>query len=71
MFRPQTKVNGTVGYRKQIGKDIDLDMVTGTLEYSQVVNKLMYKIGVEMYKRLYLNEQLNFKGIYFQIERRF
>ncbi len=71
MIKPQTKINFDLGYRKQLGQGIDLDLFTSKLEYNMVYRKLLLKIGLEVYKRNYVGEQLNFRGVYFQIDRRF
>jgi hypothetical protein len=71
MFGPRTKLNLNVGYRKQVGEEIDLDMLTGKLECNYVIRRVWLKVGVEMYYRDYVGENIRFKGVYFQIDRRF
>ncbi len=70
-FKPQTKINFDLGYRKQIGEQIDLDLITAKAEYNTVYRNLYLKLGLEFYKRNYVGEQLNFGGVYFQIDRKF
>ncbi len=70
-FKPQTKLNFDLGYRKQIGEQIDLDLITAKIEYNTVYRNLYMKVGLEVYRRNYVGEQLNFRGIYFQIDRKF
>jgi len=70
-FKPQTKLNLDLGYRKQIGEEINLDLVTARTEFNTVYRNLYLKVGLEVYKRNYVGEQLNFKGVYFQIDRKF
>jgi hypothetical protein len=67
----QTKVNLDVMYRKQSGRGIDLDLVTARLEFSSVIYQLFVTAGVEVYRRNYIGDKINFKGIYMQILRKF
>jgi hypothetical protein len=67
----QTKLNLDVMYRKQQGRGIDLDLLTARLELTSVIYKLYVTAGVEVYRRNYIGEKINFKGIYMQISRRF
>ena len=71
LVKPRSKINFDIGYRKQIGKEIDLDLVTARAEFNTIYRNLYMKAGLEMYRRNYVGEQLNFKGIYFQIDRKF
>jgi hypothetical protein len=67
----QTKLNLDVMYRKQQGRGIDLDLLTARLELTSVIYQLYVTAGVEVYRRNYIGEKINFKGIYMQISRRF
>lgn len=71
MIQPKTRVNFDFGYRKQVGNQIDLDMITGRAELNTVFRNLYMRFGLEVYKRTYINEKLEFRGIYFRIDRRF
>ncbi len=70
-LKPRMKTNFDIGYRKQIGDEIDLDLITAKLEFNTVYRNLYMKVGLELYKRNYVGEQFNFRGAYFQIDRRF
>ncbi len=70
-FKPQTKLNFDIGYRKQVGEEINLDLITSRLEFNTIYRTLYIKVGTEVYKRNYVGEQINFGGIYFQIDRKF
>jgi len=67
----QTRLNLDVMYRKQVGHQIDLDLVTARLEFNSVIHKLYLTAGIEFYRRNYIGERINFKGTYIQISRRF
>ncbi|MDH5366685.1 MAG: hypothetical protein OEW67_06845 [Cyclobacteriaceae bacterium] len=60
-----------LGYRKQEGQQIDLDLLTVKSEFTTAYRKLFFKLGFEMYKRIYVRTETLYKGAYFQIERRF
>lgn len=64
-------INVDLGYRKQIGEQIDLDLITAKAEYTTTYRKLYIKLGAEVYRRNYVGTETNFKGVYFQIDRRF
>jgi hypothetical protein len=59
------------GYLNQRGLNIDLDLVTARAEFHSVFQKLHLRIGVEMYKRMYLNSNFAFNGAYVQVTRKF
>ncbi|MEN8247289.1 MAG: hypothetical protein ABFS32_00025 [Bacteroidota bacterium] len=71
MIKPKTKLDFDIGYRKQVGEQIDLDMITAKLEANTSFRNLYARLGFEVYRRNYIGEELNFKGIYFQIDRKF
>jgi hypothetical protein len=68
---PQTKLNVEFGYRKQVGHGIDLDLLTGKADISTIYRKLHCKVGLQVYKRMYLYEKTNFIGGYVEIVRNF
>ena len=70
-IKPRTSLRLDTGYRKQIGEQIDLDLVTAKLEFNTAYRNLYMRAGVEVYRRFYISENFDFKGIYFQIDRRF
>jgi len=67
----QTKFNLDVMYRKQQGRGINLDLLTARLEFTSVIYQLYVTAGLEIYKRNYIGDKLNFKGTYIQISRKF
>ena len=71
MIKPRSKLDFDIGYRKQVGEQIDLDLITAKLEYNTVYRNLYMRVGLEVFKRNYVGEQLNFRGIYFRIDRKF
>lgn len=66
-----SKIQLNLGYRKQQGKQIDLDLLTVKSEFTTSYRKLFFKLGLEMYKRIYVATETNYNGVYFQIDRRF
>ncbi len=66
-----TNINLDLMYRKQSGRGIDLDLLTAKTEITSSVNRLYYTLGLEVYKRNYVGEVINFKGTYFKIVRKF
>jgi hypothetical protein len=71
MITPQTKVTLDIGYRKQVGPGINLNLLTARSEFTANYNKLYFKAGVEVYKRLYLNDNINFFRVYAELVRTF
>jgi hypothetical protein len=67
----QSKLNLDVFYRKQSGRGIDLDLITARLEFSTYFYQWFCKAGVEIYRRNYIGDKINFKGTYIQISRKF
>jgi hypothetical protein len=70
-FSPRSKLNLEFGYRKQVGNEIDLDLLTGKAEYTTVYRQMFFTVGMQVYQRIYLNEKTNFIGGYFEIIRKF
>lgn len=70
-IRPQTKLNFDFGYRKQAGREIDLDLITARTELNTKVRQLYITLGLEMFRRRYIGDKMNFIGTFFQIERKF
>jgi hypothetical protein len=66
-----TNVNLDLMYRRQTGRGIDLDLMTAKTEVTSSVNRLYITLGVEVYKRNYVGEIINFKGTYFKVVRKF
>lgn len=68
---PRMRVSLESGYLNQRGINIDLDLLTARAEFLSTFNKLQLRVGMEMYRRLYLNSQFDFNGAYIQLTRRF
>jgi len=70
-IRPRMKVSLESGYLSQRGINIDLDLVTARAEFHSAFQKLHVRVGVEMYRRLYLNSEFAFNGTYVRLTRNF
>ena len=70
-FTPRIKLNFTLGYRKQRGPGIDLDLLTARTEFDMVYRQLYITFGADLYRRDYLNEITDYNGIYLQLSRKF
>jgi hypothetical protein len=66
-----TNINLDLMYRKQTGRGIDLDLMTAKTEVTTMRNRLYFTVGLEVYKRNYVGEIINFKGTYFKVVRKF
>ncbi|MFA5970869.1 MAG: hypothetical protein WC780_00860 [Lentimicrobiaceae bacterium] len=66
-----TSLNIDLMYRKQTGRGIDLDLLTAKTEVISSINRLFLTLGVEVYKRNYVGEIINFKGTYVKLVRKF
>lgn len=66
VFR-QTNLNMDIMYRNQSGRGIDLDLFTGRAEVTSTINRLYLAGGVEVYRRNYIGEKINFKGAYIKL----
>lgn len=71
LFTKKTSLNIDMMYRKQTGRGIDLDLFTSKTEIITFINLLYITLGAEIYKRNYVGEQINFKGAYLKIARKF
>ena len=67
----QTQLNLDLMYRKQKGRGIDLDLLSSKLEITSAMNRLYLTFGLEVYRRNYVGETINFKGTYIKIIRKF
>jgi len=68
---PATRLSLEMGYRKQIGEGIDLDLYTSRLECNLNYRKLFLKAGVEVYRRIRLGEHLDYYNVYVKLVRTF
>jgi len=66
-----TNINLDLMYRKQNGRGISLDLMTAKTEVTSSVKLLYITVGLEVYKRNYVGEIINFKGTYFKLVRKF
>ncbi|NOQ97744.1 MAG: hypothetical protein GQ561_06230 [Calditrichae bacterium] len=62
-------ING--GYRFQDGRGIDLDLSNLRMELSKRVRNLYLSAGIEIYRRNFSGEIINYNGGYFRVERKF
>jgi hypothetical protein len=67
----QTQLNLDLMYRNQKGRGIDLDLLSSKLEVTSAMNRLFLTFGLEVYRRNYVGEIINFKGTYIKIIRKF
>lgn len=70
-IRPQMQVSLESGYLNQRGTNVDLDLLTARAEFHSVFNKLHLRVGLEMYRRMYLNSEFAFNGAYVRVTRKF
>lgn len=70
-FRPRTTLSIESGYLNQRGINIDLDLLTARAELLSIVGKLQMRVGVEMYRRIYLESDFAFNGAYIGLTRKF
>jgi hypothetical protein len=70
-FKPQTKLNFDVGYRNQIGDNINLELLTARCEFITILRQLYFTLGIEAYRRSYINQDINLNGAYIRITRKF
>ncbi len=66
-----SRINASLGYRKQIGQGIDLNLVNARLEFVSQFRQLYYTFGVQTFQREYIQDIDNYKGVYFRISRKF
>ncbi len=59
------------GYRVQEGRGLDLDLFNFKGEFRASYRQLEFIAGVQLYRRTFINEQNDFDGIYFRLERMF
>ncbi|MCK9422381.1 MAG: hypothetical protein M0Q38_07270 [Bacteroidales bacterium] len=70
-FAHQSTLSVEFGYRKQIGQQIDLNLLTGRVQFTTLFRQIFFKVGVEVFRRDYLHEQTNYVGGFIQIVRNF
>jgi len=68
---PRMQVSIESGYLNQRGTNVDLDLLTARAEFHSAFNKLHLRVGMDMYRRLYLNSEFAFNGGYVRLTRKF
>jgi len=68
---PRTKVMTDIGYLRQHGKNINLDLLTGKAEFLTSIRQFYIKAGVQNYIRKYLENKHIFFGTYIELSRKF
>ncbi|MBI2967805.1 MAG: hypothetical protein HYY40_08330 [Bacteroidetes bacterium] len=71
VIRQNVKVNITGGYQKQNVRQVSLDLVTGKSEITADYRQWHLSAGLELYRRMQANEEINFNGIFISIVRKF
>jgi len=66
-----TKASLDIGYRKQIGSGINLNLLTARLEITSQFRQLFTTLGFEKYNRDFLGNKNNYSGVYFRLIRKF
>jgi len=68
-LQSQIEIEGS--HRIQNGRSIDLKLTTAHLEFSTHFRQISFALGIDGYKRDYLNERIDFLGGYIKIQRNF
>jgi len=70
-FNSKAKLSLELGYRKQIGNGIDLDLLTCQLEFNLNYRDFSINSGVHLYRKIYLADDLNYSNVYIKLIRKF
>jgi len=70
-FSPGTRAIIDLGYLKQEGRNINLDLLTGKAEFQTTVRQFFIKLGLQSYMRNYMNSEYLFYGTYIELTRKF
>ncbi len=70
-FNTKTRLFLEASYLKQEGEGIDLDLTTARAEFSTRFRQLFFSVGVELYKNIFYNENIDFKKLTIRIARKF
>ncbi len=65
------KFNLEGSYRSNRGRSIDLDLANLRAELATAFRRMTFVVGVQIYRRNFLGEQINYNGAYFRIARHF
>jgi hypothetical protein len=66
-----SKLNVQAGYLSQNGKNIDLDLLTGRLEFITNLRKMYLTTGMNFYSKHYSNSDFTYTRAYVQLARKF
>ena len=66
-----SKLNLQAGYLSQNGKNIDLDLLTGRLEFITNLRKMYFTAGMNLYSKHYSNSDFTYARGYIQLARKF
>ena len=66
-----SKVNVQTGYLNQQGKGIDLDLLTGRLEYVANLRDLYLTAGINLYLKQYTNSHFDYSRAFVRLARKF
>jgi hypothetical protein len=71
-FSRRSRIDVSVGYQSQEGKQINLDLFTARSKFTTMLKQLTLVAGVDAYDRVYLdNQKTNYIGAYIQIVKKF
>ena len=68
---PRSRLTLDLGYLSQKGRNIDLDLLTGRMEFQTSVRQFFLKAGIQSYMRNYLDNRYKFYGTYIELIRKF
>lgn len=68
---PRSRLTLDLGYLSQKGRNIDLDLLTGRMEFQTSVRQFFLKAGIQSYIRNYLENKYKFYGTYIGLTRKF
>ncbi|MEN8118802.1 MAG: hypothetical protein ABFS35_00555 [Bacteroidota bacterium] len=70
-FKLRSKISLEGAYRKQQGDGIDLDLFTGRSEFETKYRQMIFKVGMNMYRRNNIGNKTVFNSVYGKIIRKF
>jgi hypothetical protein len=70
-IKSRTRIGLQGSYMHQDYQNIKLNLIMAGLDVTTSIRKIFITLGVQMYKRDYLNEKIIYNGGYVQIARRF
>lgn len=66
-----SKIDFDVTYRSQAGRQINLELLTGGLEYNLTIRQFQFAVGMEMFQKSYIREELGMNSVFFRLVRKF